>query len=88
MSVRSPTERIRWFHNLQKGTRYGLRRSHKVLVYACLFPYSRKEGYNFTVEDAVYVLKESQGKGLGSMLLKHLVNFCEKWLPQYNRSHF
>ncbi len=78
-SKRSPTDRIRWFQ--QFSDRYPIwvyEKEKRVLAYACLFRYSLKEAYNFTVEDAVYVLQESQGQGLGSMLLRHLVHFCQE----------
>ena len=78
-SLRSSTDRIRWFHQFtEQHPLWVYEESNMVLAYACLFPYSLKEAYNFTVEDAVYVLKKSQGKGLGSLLLKHLIQFCEK----------
>ena len=78
-SLRSSTERIRWFQQFtERHPIWVYEEANKVVAYACLFPYSWKEGYNFTVEDAVYVLKESQGKGLGSLLLKHLISFCEE----------
>ena len=78
-SKRSATESIRWFQ--QFTDRYPIwvyERDNQVLAYACLFRYSMKKGYNFTVEDAVYVLQESQGQGLGSVLLKHTIHFCQK----------
>ena len=77
-SVRSSTDRIRWFQQFtEQHPLWVFEESNVVLGYACLFRYSGKDAYNFTVEDAVYVLKDSQGKGLGSLLLQHLVEFCK-----------
>ena len=78
-SVRSTTDRIRWFQQFsERHPLWVYEESNVVLAYACLFQYSWKEAYKLTVEDAVYVLKESQGKRLGSLLLQHVVDFCEK----------
>ena len=78
-SKRSTVDRIRWFQQFTDlHPLWVYEEDGKVLAYACLFPYSLKEGYSFTVEDAVYVQKEAQGRGLGSLLLKNVVKFCKQ----------
>ena len=75
----STLDRIRWFQ--QFSDRYPLwvyEKNKKVVGYACLFPWSLKAGYKSTVEDAVYISKEYQNKGIGTALLKHLLIFCKK----------
>lgn len=78
LSERSTLDRIRWFK--QFSDRYPLwvyEDNSTILGYACLFRWSPKEGYKFTVEDAVYIHRDHQGKGLGKILLQHLLEFCE-----------
>lgn len=37
-----------------------------------------KEAYKFTVEHSVYVKPSEQGKGIGKLLLEHLIAFAKK----------
>ncbi len=45
----------------------------KVLGYGSFGEFRPFEGYRFTVEHSVYVLDEAQGRGIGKMLLKALI---------------
>lgn len=79
VTQRNALDRIRWFQ--QFSDRYPLwvyEKNNKVVGYACLFAWSIKAGYNYTVEDAVYISKESHNQGIGTALLKHLLTFCKQ----------
>lgn len=67
-------ERTSWF--AQFDDRYPIfvgEEAGAVVGYACLFRYSPKSGYRFTVENSVYIDAAARGKGLGRALLIHLI---------------
>jgi len=45
----------------------------QVVGWGALSPYHRREGYQFTVENSVYVRPGLHGKGIGTTLLKELI---------------
>jgi L-amino acid N-acyltransferase YncA len=45
----------------------------RVVGYAYASAYRTRPAYRFTVEDSVYIAPEAQGKGVGSLLLKALI---------------
>lgn len=45
----------------------------RVVGYAYANAYRTRPGYRFTVEDSVYIAPEAQGKGVGRLLLKALI---------------
>jgi phosphinothricin acetyltransferase len=51
---------------------------HRVAGFAYAGPYRPRPAYRFTVEDSIYVSPESQGRGLGRLLLSELIAVCEK----------
>ncbi len=67
-------ERRKWFrqfdrrHPIFVGEETG-----EVLAYGCLFEYSPKDGYRFAAENSVYVAGHARGRGLGRMMLEHLI---------------
>jgi phosphinothricin acetyltransferase len=46
----------------------------RVVGYAYANAYRTRPAYRFTVEDSVYIAPEAQGKGVGAMLLKALID--------------
>lgn len=48
----------------------------EVVGYAYATPYRPRPAYRFTVEDSVYVRQGMHGKGIGSKLLKAVVDYC------------
>ena len=48
----------------------------RVVAYAYAGPYRTRFGYRFTCEDSVYVVEEARGHGIGSMLLKRMLELC------------
>jgi phosphinothricin acetyltransferase len=45
----------------------------RVVGYAYANAYRTRPGYRFTVEDSIYIADEAQGKGVGRLLLKALI---------------
>jgi L-amino acid N-acyltransferase YncA len=45
----------------------------RIAGYAYVSAYRTRPAYRFTVEDSVYIAPEAQGKGLGTLLLKALI---------------
>jgi L-amino acid N-acyltransferase YncA len=48
-----------------------------VVGYAYASPYRPRPAYRFTVEDSIYVEKDSHGRGIGKALLSALIKRCE-----------
>jgi len=48
-------------------------REGEVVGWACLRPFRQKAAYRFTAEDSVYVRTECLGQGIGSLLMKPLL---------------
>jgi phosphinothricin acetyltransferase len=48
----------------------------RVVGYAYANAYRTRPAYRFTVEDSVYIAPEAQGKGVGALLLKALIDDC------------
>jgi phosphinothricin acetyltransferase len=48
----------------------------QVVGYAYASAYRTRPGYRFTVEDSIYIAPEAQGKGIGALLLKALIDAC------------
>ena len=48
----------------------------RVAGFAYASAYRTRPAYRFTVEDSVYIAPEAQGKGVGAMLLKALIETC------------
>ena len=46
----------------------------RVVGYAYANAYRTRPGYRFTVEDSIYIASEAQGKGIGGVLLKALID--------------
>lgn len=49
-------------------------KSGKIVGYAYAGPYRVRSAYRFTVEDSIYLEPIFQGKGLGRVLLAHLID--------------
>jgi len=67
-------ERLEWFshHNQQLPVTVA-ELDGKVLGWGSLSWYRERSGYRFTVEDSVYVHHDHFGKGIGTALLKDLI---------------
>ncbi len=50
----------------------------KILGYAYAGQYRPRPGYQYTIEDSVYIHPEHQGQGLGQALLNALIETCEQ----------
>jgi L-amino acid N-acyltransferase YncA len=48
----------------------------KILGYAYAGPYRPRRAYRFTVENSVYVDKDSHGLGVGKLLLRQIISDC------------
>ncbi len=49
----------------------------KILGYAYATKWKERQAYDLTAECAIYVDKDSQGKGIGSMMYSGLINECK-----------
>jgi L-amino acid N-acyltransferase YncA len=56
----------------------GQEKDQKILGYAYAGQYRPRPGYQFTIEDSVYISPEHQGQGLGQALLTALIETCEQ----------
>jgi L-amino acid N-acyltransferase YncA len=48
----------------------------EVIGFAALSPYKDRPAYRTTVEDSVYVRRDQQGRGVGRVLLEHIVELA------------
>src|SRR3954452_14403967 len=48
----------------------------EVMGFASLSPYKERAAYRTTVEDSVYVRRDRQGRGVGRLLLEHVVDLA------------
>jgi L-amino acid N-acyltransferase YncA len=48
----------------------------EVIGFASLSPYKERAAYRTTVEDSVYVRRDQQGRGVGRVLLGHIVELA------------
>jgi phosphinothricin acetyltransferase len=53
-------------------------RGQEILGYAYAGQYRPRPGYQFTIEDSVYIHPEHQGHGIGQALLTALIETCEQ----------
>ncbi len=51
-------------------------RNGEVLGFAYAAQFRPRSAYRLTVEDSIYVAPQAMGRGVGRMLLKHLVRLC------------
>ena len=54
------------------------RRGGELIGYAYYGPFRAYDGYLHTVEDSVYVRRDSQSRGVGRMLLAELINHARR----------
>lgn len=52
--------------------------SDQVIGYALVQPWASKSAYRYTVEDSIYLGPGAGGKGLGTSLLRALIEACEQ----------
>ena len=54
-------------------------RDGAVIGYAYATLYRTRVAYRFTLEDSVYIHPEHVGRGVGALLLTHLIPACKEW---------
>ena len=67
-------ERAEWFDS--HGSRHPIivaQRGAEVVGWGSISPFHHRSGYRFTVEDSLYIRPDSQGQGIGKMLLAELI---------------
>ncbi len=50
----------------------------QVLGWACAHPWKEREAYNPTFEDTIYLHPDIKGLGIGSRLLRHVIDDCRE----------
>ena len=50
--------------------------SDEVLGFSSLSPYKERAAYRTSVEDSVYVRRDAHGRGIGTMLLNHVLDLA------------
>ena len=50
----------------------------RVLGYAYAGPFRARPAYRFMVEDSIYVAPDARGRGVGALLLGHLLGTCTR----------
>src|SRR6478672_5810125 len=50
----------------------------EVVGFASVSPYKERAAYRTTVEDSVYVSREHSGMGIGSALMRHLIDVARE----------
>ncbi|MGC8778777.1 MAG: GNAT family N-acetyltransferase [Candidatus Caldatribacteriaceae bacterium] len=76
---RSIEEQEAWYQ--MHGERYPLivaEENGTVVAWACLSPYSDREGYQYTVSDSIYVREEFRRQRIGYELLSYLLEEAKK----------
>lgn len=51
-------------------------REGRIVGYGYAGPYHARAGYRSTVEDSIYLAPDAQGKGVGGVLLRRLIDAC------------
>ncbi|KAJ9115012.1 hypothetical protein QFC22_005340 [Naganishia vaughanmartiniae] len=77
--IHSLEQRKEWFQSAKKAgypvivVRETGDPTRRILGWGCLGSFHAKEGYQYTVEDSIYVGENCQGKGIGKTLLSALI---------------
>lgn len=67
-----------WDKKFLKRCRFVASIGTEVVAWCALNPVSNRAVYRGVVEDTIYVAPQHRGKGIGKLLLKHLVSESEK----------
>ena len=54
-------------------------KDNAVIGYAYAALYRTRVAYRFTLEDSVYIHPDQVGRGVGALLLSHLIPACKAW---------
>ncbi len=76
----TPEQRHEWLleHNVENHPLIVAETDEKVVGYASLSPYRRKEGYYSTVELSIYVSINYRKRGIASLLLASIIDIARK----------
>lgn len=80
INYQTPEQRHEWLleHNVGNHPLIVAETNGKVVGYACLSPYRRKEGYHSTVELSIYVSVDHRKCGIASKLLSVIIDIAKK----------
>jgi len=67
-----------WDDKFLKICRFVVLIDKKVVAWCALSAISKREAYKGVAEDTIYVSRAAQGRGIGKLLLSHLINESEK----------
>ncbi len=69
----------RWHAILDKGLPYLIASiNDNVVGYVYASPYRARPAYQYSIENSIYVSTDARGKGIGKLLLRNLIEQCEK----------
>jgi L-amino acid N-acyltransferase len=76
---RSPEDQRNWLAQRRGAFAaiVGVADDDGVVGFASLSPYKERAAYRTTVEDSIYVRQDQQGRGVGKLLLSHLLDVAE-----------
>lgn len=67
-----------WDDKFLKICRFVVLIDKKVIAWCALSAISKREAYKGVAEDTIYVSRAAQGRGIGKLLLSHLITESEK----------
>lgn len=79
MEPKSVEDRVEWLR--EHGEQYPVfvaELNNKIVGWSSLSPYGERPAYRFTVENAIYIDCEYQGRGIGSLLLQVLLQSADE----------
>ncbi|CAK8054551.1 GNAT family N-acetyltransferase [Eupransor demetentiae] len=80
LDLQTPEEKQDWFdfhHDNKRFPLFGVYQDDKLLGYGYLGPFNDRKGYEMTAEVTYYLDFEARGHGLGTKILKYLMDYAK-----------
>jgi phosphinothricin acetyltransferase len=76
---KSVENRLQWFRKIEPPHCIVVAEEDGAVVgWGCLHPFHERAAYRYTVEDSVYVHHDDQGRGIGTLILSHLIELARE----------